>query len=56
MSKLPKVILVDIIPPDMSPEESLARLNELESLLVTYGGFVIVRKIQKNRSRIIRLI
>lgn len=47
MLKLPKVILVDIIPPDMSPEESLARLNELENLLVTYGGFVIVRKIQK---------
>ena len=49
MSQLPKVILVDIIPPDMSAEESLARLNELENLLVTYGGFVIVRKIQKKQ-------
>ncbi|MBU0727838.1 GTPase HflX [Patescibacteria group bacterium] len=45
----PKVILVDIIPPETTPEESLARLNELESLLVTYGGFVIIRKIQKRQ-------
>ncbi|MBN2307190.1 GTPase HflX [Candidatus Peregrinibacteria bacterium] len=49
MSKLPRAILVDIIPPNMTPEDSLARLNELESLLVTYGGFVIVRKIQKKQ-------
>lgn len=45
----PKAILVDIITPDTTPEESLARLNELESLLVTYGGFVIVRKIQRKQ-------
>jgi GTP-binding protein HflX len=45
----PKVILVDIIPPKLSPEESLARLNELENLLITYGGFVIVRKVQKKQ-------
>ena len=45
----PKVILVDIIPPDTTPEESMARLNELESLLVTFGGFVIIRKIQKKQ-------
>lgn len=44
---LPKVILVDIIPPQTSPEDSLARLNELERLLSTYGGFVVVRKIQR---------
>ena len=49
MSKLPKAILVDILPPNTTPEESLARLNELESLLVTYGGFVIVRKTQKKQ-------
>ncbi len=47
--KKPKAILVDIITPDTAPEESLARLNELESLLVTYGGFVIVRKIQRKQ-------
>ncbi len=44
---LPKVILVDIISPQTSPSDSLARLNELERLLSTYGGFVVVRKIQK---------
>jgi GTP-binding protein HflX len=46
---LPKVILVDIIAPDTTPDESLARLNELENLLVTFGGFVIIRKIQKRQ-------
>jgi len=46
---LPKVILVDIIPPETTPEESLERLNELENLLTTYGGFVIIRKIQKRQ-------
>jgi GTPase len=46
---LPKVILVDIIHPSTTQEESLARLNELENLLVTYGGFVIIRKIQKKQ-------
>ncbi len=49
MSKLPKAILVDILPPNTTAEDSLARLNELESLLVTYGGFVIVRKTQKKQ-------
>lgn len=46
---LPKVILVDIIPSQTTPEESMARLNELENLLVTFGGFVIIRKIQKRQ-------
>ena len=46
---LPKVILVDIIPPQTSPEESLARLNELERLVDTYGGFVVVRKVQRKQ-------
>ncbi|MBU1018307.1 GTPase HflX [Patescibacteria group bacterium] len=46
---LPKVILIDIIPPQTSSEESLARLNELERLLSTYGGFVIIRKIQRRQ-------
>jgi len=46
---LPKVILVDIISPQTSPSDSLARLNELERLLSTYGGFVVVRKIQKKQ-------
>lgn len=46
---LPKVILIDIIPPETSQAESLARLNELERLLTTYGGFVIIRKIQRRQ-------
>ena len=46
---LPKVILIDIVPPKITPEESLARLNELENLTATYGGFVIIRKIQKKQ-------
>ncbi len=46
---LPKVILVDIIPPETSGADSLARLNELERLLATYGGFVIIRKIQRRQ-------
>lgn len=45
----PKVILIDIIPPQTSAEDSLARLNELERLLSTYGGFVIIRKIQRRQ-------
>lgn len=47
---LPKVILVDIIPPGTSSTESLARLNELERLMATFGGFVVVRKIQKRQT------
>jgi GTP-binding protein HflX len=46
---LPKVILVDIIPPDTTPEDSMARLTELERLLSTYGGFVVVRKVQRKQ-------
>lgn len=48
--KLPNVILVDIIPPGTSSTESLARLNELERLMATFGGFVVVRKIQKRQT------
>lgn len=46
---LPKVILVDIIHPRTKLDESMARLNELEQLLSTYGGFVIIRKIQRRQ-------
>ncbi len=47
---LPKVILVDIVDPRTSKTESAARLNELESLVNTYGGFVIIRKIQRRHT------
>lgn len=42
-----KTILVDVIPPDVSKEESLQRLEELESLVKTFGGIVVVKIIQK---------
>jgi len=42
-----KTILVDVIPPDISKEESMQRLSELESLVKTYGGIVVVKVIQK---------
>ena len=42
-----KTILVDVIPPDTTKEESLERLNELENLVKTYGGIVVVKVIQK---------
>lgn len=45
-----RAILVDIIDPKTSDSESLDRLNELESLLSTYGGFVIIRTIQKKQT------
>src|SRR3989338_9033375 len=42
-----KTILVDVIPPPTSKEESHERLNELENLVKTYGGIVVVKIIQK---------
>ena len=42
-----KTILVDVIPPDVSKEESMQRLNELESLVKTFGGIVVIKVIQK---------
>lgn len=42
-----KTILVDVIPPEISKEESKQRLDELESLVKTFGGIVVVRVIQK---------
>ncbi|MCF7906519.1 GTPase HflX [Patescibacteria group bacterium] len=42
-----KVILIDIINPRDNKREALERLEELEHLVSTYGGFVIFKKIQK---------
>ena len=44
---LQKAILVDVIPPEISKEEGLERLSELESLVKTYGGIAVVKVIQK---------
>jgi len=42
-----RAILVDVIHPRMLPEHALDRLNELEELVRTYGGIVVVKTYQK---------
>ena len=42
-----KAILVDVIPPNLSKEAGLQRLNELESLVKTFGGIAVVKVVQK---------
>ena len=42
-----KAILIDCIPPSVTPKEADYRLSEAESLVKTYGGVVLVKKIQK---------
>ncbi len=42
-----KAILIDVISPETSREEAEKRLAELESLVNTYGGVVVVKAIQK---------
>lgn len=43
----PRAILIDIIPPQIKQPEAGRRLYELECLVNTYGGIVIVKIIQK---------
>lgn len=45
-----KAILIDLIPPHMTKAESLDRLQELEDLVRTYGGIVIVKSHQRRVS------
>jgi len=45
-----KAILVDCIPPQTTKEEAEYRLSEAESLIKTYGGIVVVKKIQKRQT------
>ena len=42
-----KTIIIDIAPPGISPEELDHRMNELESLVSTYGGVTIIKRVQK---------
>ncbi len=42
-----KAILIDCIPPHLSSTESGSRLTEAENLIKTFGGVVLVKKIQK---------
>jgi GTP-binding protein HflX len=45
-----RAVLIDVIEPGTSPAESELRLNELDSLVKTFGGVSVVRSMQK-RSR-----
>ncbi len=45
-----KAILVDCIPPQLTKEEAEYRLTEAENLIRTYGGIVVVKKIQKRQT------
>lgn len=45
-----RAIVVDIISPETSKEEALARFEELENLMKTYGGIVVMQTIQKRSS------
>jgi len=50
MSKIPlkpRAILIDVIPPTMLKADAERRLLELESLVGTYGGIIIIKLIQK---------
>ncbi len=41
------VIIVDVVPKDVSTDIALERLNELENLVTTFGGLVVVKKVQR---------
>lgn len=45
-----RVHIVDILPHDTSPREQEQRMIELERLVTTYGGLVIVKTIQRKDS------
>jgi len=45
-----KAITIDIIQPRMFAEDSLERLRELEELVNTYGGLVVVKEYQRRFS------
>lgn len=42
-----KTIIIDIAPPGLKEEELQHRMNELESLVSTYGWVTIVKRVQK---------
>ena len=50
-----KVFLVDIVPPTFPADLIEHRMQELESLVTTYQGIVVVKKIQKRMTPDYRL-
>lgn len=46
-TKRTKAVLIDLIHPKMLPKQSMERLVELEELVNTYGGIVVVKKFQR---------
>lgn len=45
--KQPRAVIVDVVSLETSKEEEYKRLDELESLVKTFGGIVVVKIIQK---------
>ena len=45
-----KTIIIDIAPLGLSEAELDHRMDELESLVTTYGGVTIVKRVQKRTS------
>lgn len=48
--KLLRIILVDVIDPRMPKTEAVKNMEELENLVKTFGGFVVVKKVQKKQA------
>ncbi len=49
-SKIPRAILIDVIPPSMGDAAAERRLTELTSLLNTFGGILVVKMIQRRQT------
>lgn len=49
-SRVPRAILIDVIPPSMSAEAAHRRLEELTSLLKTFGGILVIKMIQRRQT------
>lgn len=49
-SRIPRAILIDVIPPSMGDAAAERRLTELTSLLNTFGGILVVKMIQRRQT------
>ncbi len=47
LSRHPRAILVDVVPPSLDHASGQRRLRELEALTTTYGGVIIVSVVQR---------